>query len=273
MDTEGSAPASLCSPLPTPLSHKRWHSLTGRQGWGKPQPSMAAEPSTRINQIKAKTQEEVKRGLGRRGKGYEGGALHCLEAPRTQSTKTFQQSVKTFQWPTFSCTCIGLNPPMKPLPMSHLLLPWGTEDTLGPVQPQCLGEWRDTTAQNILSCKGSTGITASSFCSGGAKVLQGFQLQGKWQDHYPRVMVTSEIPPRHKLVRFSFSAMTLCCHSASEGACLGDHCAYRLSTLLETTRIHQEGFMHYIHIMQLPSHGISSEQGTHLAGAAANLTL
>lgn len=263
MDAEGFAPASLCSPLshcPSEVPQPHWQAgleqTSVLQGcWAKHQ----NKPNKGKNTGRGKTWAWGE-------KGNEEGALHCLEAPRTQR-------MKTFQWPIFHYTCLGLNPPMKSLPMSHLL-PWGREGTLCSHSAWGSGEmpwhrisWAARDPQE------STGIHKD----------QCIQLLQCWSQSPPRL-------PAGRKVAGSLSQW-----GAGEGQLLSSVSNW-INTLLSLSFWgvpvwgitvltgsapcwKPPGFirqacscMHCTHTMQLPSHGISSEQGTHLAGAAANLT-
>lgn len=256
MDAEGFAPASLCSPLshcPSEVPQPHWQAgleqTSVLQGcWAKHQ----NKPNKGKNTGRGKTWAWGE-------KGNEEGALHCLEAPRTQR-------MKTFQWPIFHYTCLGLNPPMKSLPMSHLL-PWGREGTLCSHSAWGSGEmpwhrisWAARDPQGsvhpapaVLEPKSPK---ASSWKESGRIIIP---VRSWWGSASQLCKQLDKHLAVIELLRVPVWGITVLTGSAP--------CWKPPGFIRQACSC-----MHCTHTMQLPSHGISSEQGTHLAGAAANLT-
>lgn len=222
MDTEGAVPTSPCPIRCQSHGHRRCAtaSLAGRS---KSQPSLASQLSTRINQIKVKTRKEVNWGLGgKRGTRKE----LCIAWRQPGHEQDYEivvpgnHSSLHLHWFESPHEAHGQvpSPPAKE-----------QRGQFGQCSHRSWGS-RDTTAQNVLSWERSTGSTAPNSCTAGTKVLQGFQLEAKWQDHYPSEgqLLSYGSSWMNTLLLFSF------------WGCLSEWslCLQGLSTLLETTRIH-----------------------------------
>lgn len=243
-----SSPSPL-SPLSPEKMWQRYHGLASRQRWKQASapPGFSAE---HWNKSKNRKNKEGVQLWGRGAKGNEEGALQCLKAPKIKRRTRFQ-------WTTFHCNGIGgESPPRRPCPCPFPSCRGAGRSVLPPPRPQRLGGvgrgWWDQSPPQFLS------------------------WEKKRRHQYPNEV----------LVRVNFSARI-----SNQDERLGTAAAGVLQLLgasawaiVELARLascwkprgfvrRARGCVTYVHIAQLPSHRISSEQGIHLAGTAANLAI